>query len=238
VTTPAGWYPDPEGAGGQRFWNGDGWTEHRAPDVPDVDADADPTPSKRPSKGQLVGLAAAVVLVFGVGAVAAVALTKKTDADGVTVTQRLASPPSEARAADIGEEGPTEPQAASTGQEVRDGDFAFVVNGVRTTDVIGDAEFPELNATAEGEYVIVDLTVKNVSAKPHVFFASFTTLSDGTTVFQADDKAWLYLGNRAAEVGPGASTETEVVFDVPRDTHLESIWLRGGPLSAGVAVTP
>jgi hypothetical protein len=42
-----------------------------------------------------------------------------------------------------------------TGEEVRDGDFAFVVNAVRTTKVIADAEFPELNKTAEGEYVIV-----------------------------------------------------------------------------------
>jgi hypothetical protein len=27
VTTPAGWYPDPEGSPGQRFWNGDAWTD-------------------------------------------------------------------------------------------------------------------------------------------------------------------------------------------------------------------
>jgi hypothetical protein len=60
---------------------------------------------------------------------------------------------------------PTEPQAAGTGEEVRDGDFAFVVNGVPTTGVIADAEFPELNKTAEGEYIIVDLTVTNVSAE-------------------------------------------------------------------------
>jgi len=26
----AGWYPDPERAGGQRYWNGTGWTEYRA----------------------------------------------------------------------------------------------------------------------------------------------------------------------------------------------------------------
>jgi len=143
---------------------------------------------------------------------------------------------SETEASEIGEEGHTEPQAAGTGEEVRDGDFAFVVHGVRTTDVIADAEFPELNKTAEGEYVIVDLTVTNVSAEGQTFFASFNTLSDGTTVFEADDEAWLYLGNMVAEVAPGASIETEVVFDVPKGTDLESIWLRGGPLSDGVAV--
>jgi hypothetical protein len=40
---------------------------------------------------------------------------------------------------------------------------------------IADAEFPELNKTAEGEYVIVDLTVTNVSAEARTFLASFNT---------------------------------------------------------------
>jgi hypothetical protein len=29
--TPAGWYSDPDGSGGQRYWDGQQWTEHRAP---------------------------------------------------------------------------------------------------------------------------------------------------------------------------------------------------------------
>jgi hypothetical protein len=32
-STPAGWYPDPDGSGGQRYWDGTVWTEHRAPAV-------------------------------------------------------------------------------------------------------------------------------------------------------------------------------------------------------------
>ena len=242
MTTPAGWFPDPEDSGGQRFWNGDEWTEHRAPTTPPL-VDAAPTASQGPDKRLLIGLAAAVVVVLIVGAVVAVVVTRKADVDSIAVTQRpaqviapSATVPPETTATEIGEEGPTEPQAAGPGEEVRDGDFAFVVNGVRTTDVIADAEFPELNRTADGEYVFVALTVTNVSAEGKTFFASFNTLSDGTTVFEADDATGQYLGTTVTEVAPGASIETEVVFDVPKGTDLESIWLRGGPLSEGVAV--
>ena len=33
--TPAGWYPDPDGSGGQRYWDGSAWTEHRSPATPE-----------------------------------------------------------------------------------------------------------------------------------------------------------------------------------------------------------
>lgn len=33
-TPPAGWYPDPEDASGQRYWDGSAWTEHTAPGAP------------------------------------------------------------------------------------------------------------------------------------------------------------------------------------------------------------
>ena len=40
-TPPAGWYPDPQDAGRQRYWDGDAWTEHTA--------DASPQASGQPS---------------------------------------------------------------------------------------------------------------------------------------------------------------------------------------------
>jgi uncharacterized RDD family membrane protein YckC len=30
-TTPPGWYPDPQGGGGQRYWDGQQWTDQAAP---------------------------------------------------------------------------------------------------------------------------------------------------------------------------------------------------------------
>jgi hypothetical protein len=41
--TPAGWYPDPDGSGGQRYWDGSTWTEHRSPAV------AAPAPAEEPA---------------------------------------------------------------------------------------------------------------------------------------------------------------------------------------------
>ncbi|MCV7252399.1 DUF4352 domain-containing protein [Mycobacterium hackensackense] len=52
--TPAGWYPDPDGTGGQRYWDGTAWTEHltpaQAPPAPPVPAaPAEPSAPQEPT---------------------------------------------------------------------------------------------------------------------------------------------------------------------------------------------
>jgi hypothetical protein len=47
--TPAGWYPDPDGSGGQRYWDGSGWTEHRSPASPEPTPAAEPPASEQPT---------------------------------------------------------------------------------------------------------------------------------------------------------------------------------------------
>ncbi|MEZ5322108.1 MAG: DUF2510 domain-containing protein [Microthrixaceae bacterium] len=42
---PAGWFPDPEVPGGQRYWDGGMWTEHRVAPSPVVRAVPAPLPS-------------------------------------------------------------------------------------------------------------------------------------------------------------------------------------------------
>jgi len=168
-------------------------------------------------------------------------LTLKTDVGDTTVT-RGASDASAATTvvpshAATGGEAPTlENQADSVGQPVRDGNFEFVVTGIDRGPVVADPEFPELQKTAAGEYIFVKMKVTNVGTEPQTFFSAFNTLSDGSTEFASDDEAWIYLGNTLADLNPGDSIDTAVVFDVPVGTDPESIELHDGPFSEGVTV--
>ena len=47
--TPAGWYPDPDGTGGQRYWDGMAWTEHRSPAVEAPQPAAEPAAPAGPA---------------------------------------------------------------------------------------------------------------------------------------------------------------------------------------------
>jgi hypothetical protein len=118
----------------------------------------------------------------------------------------------------------------------RAGDFSFAVNRVETTDVIADPEYPELNVTAAGRFVVVKLTVTNVSASEQTFSANFSTVSDGITEYRVDDAAWRLVGEASRAVDPGRSIETAVVFDVPKGVALQTIVLRDERLSGGVAI--
>jgi hypothetical protein len=102
--------------------------------------------------------------------------------------------------------------------------------------VVSDSQFPEVSKAAQGEFLLVKLTVTNIGGKPEMFFASFNTLSDGTTQFTSDDEAWVYLGNSVGDINPGASIETAVVYDVPVGTIPASIELHDGAFSEGVTV--
>jgi hypothetical protein len=129
------------------------------------------------------------------------------------------------------------PSEAGAGQEVRDGAFTFLVTGIDRRNVIADAQFPdEVKKQAQGEFLIVNMKVTNVGEAPQSYFASFNKLAAGGITYTPDDDAWVYLGNTVADINPGDSINTSVVFDVPVGTAPESIELHDVAFSNGVIV--
>lgn len=68
MSTPAGWYPDTERSGEQRYWDGAKWTDHRAPLI---DSEA-PKPRRRGiGKTLLLGAGVLVAGLAGLSALSA-----------------------------------------------------------------------------------------------------------------------------------------------------------------------
>lgn len=68
--TPAGWYPDPAGGGGQRYWDGATWTGHVAPPAEATwaatPALVPPTPTRGPVWPWVVGIGFGLLFVVAV----------------------------------------------------------------------------------------------------------------------------------------------------------------------------
>jgi hypothetical protein len=131
-----------------------------------------------------------------------------------------------------------EAAAYGIGDAAADGKFSFVVNGVDCgTTEIGN-EY--LNTTAQGQFCIVDVTITNVGDEPQSFFGDNAKLfNEAGQEFSADGEAAIYLENSEslyAEINPGNSLDSRVVFDVPADMTPTSIELHDSAFSGGVSV--
>jgi len=132
---------------------------------------------------------------------------------------------------------PTPAQAVEFGPAVQDGNFSFEVSYMGRTSGVIDLGNIYFDRFPEGEFVIVDYVLTNVSGESQTFFPLSSTLTDGTTSYQPDDYDWVATGSSASfELGPGESFPTSIMFDVPRGTDVQSIKFHGSPASAGVTV--
>lgn len=136
---------------------------------------------------------------------------------------------------------PAEPPAEAMpgiGAPVRDGDFEFTVTGVETgVPLIGSDMF---GATAQGQFVLVSVTVTNIGDAAQTFLGDNATLVDDQgREHSADTTAAIYLENSESfitEINPGNAVDAVVVFDVPADAVPTSIELHDSIFSGGVTV--
>ena len=127
----------------------------------------------------------------------------------------------------------------ATSAPARDGGLQFIVVDVTRRDQAGDPGQPGLSVTAHGVFVVVTLSIRNVSDSPLTFLDRDQTLVDeaGTT-FTADMAADIY-GNRdvpSTRIAPGGELLVHICFDVPVDTVPRNLVLRQSDSSPGVTV--
>lgn len=225
---PPGWYPDPSGAPGTRYWDGRQWAATTAP------------PPKKNNALLIVGVVSGVfaLLVVGLlilGAIgASVQHDKKPAPPNAAPSFSSQSAPSKAPApAPAGGSTPT----ASIGQEVRDGQFAFIVTSVDRSKQAGDLSNQFEIVTAQGEFLNVHMTVTNTGNHAQTFFATNQHLKIGSNTYDANSMAALWTRSASETINPGNSIQAVLSFDVPPGAGSGTLQLHDSAFSGGTQVT-
>lgn len=127
---------------------------------------------------------------------------------------------------------------AKVGQKVRDGQFEFTVTKVQKgVKSVGDQY---VNQKAQGQYVLVSVTVSNIGDKAQMLSDSSQKARDAKgREFSTDTAAAIYMKNNQVflnEINPGNSVKGTLVFDMPKGTEPASLELHDSPFSDGVTV--
>ena len=261
TTSPAGWYPQEDGR--QRYWDGQQWTEHFAPDA-SAQQGVGPAPStgaETPVKSRRWFQKKRVLIPAGILALAIFGSSLSDDDGTAPVSadpsptasaQDVAAPaPSVSAPAKVAAAKPTTkapaakpapkpaPPASQLGKTVRDGKFAFVVTSMKCgITTVGDNEY--LQTKAQGQFCAVSLTVENIGDEPQSMFADNQEAFDSKDrKFSADSEASLYDGSSDVlweEINPGNKVKGKVYFDIPKGAKLTKLELHDSMFSGGVSV--
>lgn len=134
---------------------------------------------------------------------------------------------------------PRKAHVPGLGEVVKDGKFAFKVTKVEK----GLSQVGTGFAThkAQGQYVLVHLTVKNIGDEAQMFTDSAQKLIDAKgRTFDADSGAAIWLQDSHAfleNINPGNSVNGLLLFDVPENVTLKAVELHDSVFSVGVTVS-
>jgi hypothetical protein len=127
------------------------------------------------------------------------------------------------------------------GETARDGKFEFIVKSVTCgTTSVGPNQY--LTKTAQGQYCLATINVKNIGDKQQYFSESDQKLLNASNQqYSPDTTATLYNSNSSdvflAQINPGNSVEGVLVFDIPKDQTPVTAELHDSSLSGGVKVS-
>lgn len=136
----------------------------------------------------------------------------------------------------------TSNQTAKIGETARDGKFEFVVKSIKCGEPSVTAAGGYLSKTAQGQYCLADINVKNIGDKQQLFMESDQKLLNASNVeYSADSVATLYNSNNSDvfvnEINPGNTVEGTIVYDIPKDQTPVTAELHDSSFSNGVKIT-
>jgi len=128
---------------------------------------------------------------------------------------------------------------AKVGQAANDGKFEFTVSRIECGKPSVGSEF--LSKTAQGQFCLLSVSVKNIGGEAQSLFSSNQYLFNAAgQKYSADDVATLYTTPNGAgwynDINPGNSVSGAIVFDIPKDQTAVSAELHDSAFSNGVKV--
>ena len=129
--------------------------------------------------------------------------------------------------------------AGQMGKPAKDGKFEFTVTGMKCGVAgVGPAHFGQ---KAQGEFCLLDVTIKNVGESAEVFADVSQNAYDAQGAEYASDSGAATWANKdystfLETINPGNTVKGKLVFDVPKGAKLTSVVLHESMFSAGVRV--
>lgn len=228
--TPAGWYPDPERPGQQRYFNGSEWTEHRQAAAPPAGPPAMPPSTARgPASPQFSGSPKKQwwkrPWVIILGAIIVIVAIASGSSDNSSKSGSSTNDPSAGSASKSGGSSSNKatddntPHVGPSGS-VRVDALVWRLQSARTTKTIGDQQYG-LGAKANGVFVVVKLKVHSTKTDSvtlsddvvhlEVNGKTYDADSDGSVAAIGAGKQPFFLDT----LGPDSNRTGTVVFDVP-----------------------
>ncbi|ANF30693.1 hypothetical protein A0130_02500 [Leifsonia xyli] len=138
-----------------------------------------------------------------------------------------------------GSTAPAAPATAGLNTPVKVGSFEYTATASKDAGTTAGAS--PLTKTAQGTFIEVDLTIKNVGTSAATFISNYVKLVDGTgKTYDADPTATLYASPNqsawVAAINPGNAITGPILFDVPAGTTAASIQVSDNAFSKGETV--
>ena len=123
-------------------------------------------------------------------------------------------------------------------QPIKDGKFQFTVTGMQCGVKQVGGEFGQ---KAQGEFCLVNVTVKNVAGTAETFLDSTQQATDAKgNVYSVDSGAGIFANGESSvfleQINPGNAVKGKLVFDVPEGTKLTAVVLHESTFTTGVKV--